>query len=90
MAIMLITYDHGKMNKAVDRVLEIIKGYNHIQLSESTYAIENYGKTRTIFNKIMPYLGSNAHLFVVTIIKPFSGPVLAPMSEWFSKHLPEE
>jgi hypothetical protein len=87
---MLITYDNGKMTRRVDRIPRIIKGYNHIQLSESTYAISTFEKTRTIFNKIMPYLGRNAHLLVVTLIKPFSGPVLTPTSEWFSKYLPEE
>lgn len=90
MSVMLITYDHGKTNRAVDPVPGIIKRYNHIQLSGSTYAIETYEKTRTIFNKIMPCLGRGAHLLVVTLIKPFSGPVLTPASEWFSKHLPEE
>jgi hypothetical protein len=90
MSVLLITYDHGKLNRAVNRVAEIIKGYNHIQLSNCTYAIETYEKTRTVFNKMMPYVGKSAHLLVVTVIKPFSGPVLAPMSEWFMKHLPEE
>jgi hypothetical protein len=90
MSVMLITYDSGGMKRADDPVPGIIKGYNHIQLSENTYAIENYEKTRTVFNKIMPYLGANAHLLVVTLIKPFSGPVLTAMSEWFSKYLPEE
>jgi hypothetical protein len=90
MSVMLITYEHGKISRMDDPVPGIIKGYNHIQLSESTYAIESHEKTRTIFNKIMPNLGKGAHLLIVTPIKPFSGSVLAPVSEWFSKHLPEE
>jgi hypothetical protein len=90
MSVMLITYDHGTTNQGVDRVPGIIDGYKHIQLSESTYAIETHEKTCTIFNKIMPCLEKNAYLLVVTLMKPFSGPVLTPTSEWFSKHLPEE
>jgi hypothetical protein len=90
MAVMLITYNHGTIDRAVDRVLGIIKSYNHIQLSENTFAIVTFEKTRTIFNKIMPFLGRSAHLFVVTVIKPFAGPVPAPASEWFMKNLPEE
>jgi hypothetical protein len=90
MSVMLITYDHGNMNRAIDRILKVINLYDHIQLSERTYAIETYEKTRTVFNKFVPFMGKGAHLFVVTLIKPFSGSVLAPMNEWFSKHLPEE
>ena len=87
---MLITYDHGEMKSAVDGALEIIKGYKHIQITESSFAIETYEKTRTIFNKILPFLGSNARLLVVTLIRPFAGPVKTPLNEWLLRHLPEE
>jgi hypothetical protein len=90
MAVMLITYDDGIKERAVDRVLGIIKSYNHIQLSENTFAIVTFEKTCTIFNKIMPLLGKSAHFFVVTVMKPFAGPVRAPTSEWFMKYLTEE
>jgi hypothetical protein len=90
MAVMLITYDPVEINRAVGRVLGIIKAYKHIQLSENTFAIVTFEKSRTIFNKIIPFLGESARLFVVTVIKPFAGPVPAAASEWFMKYLPEE
>jgi len=89
MSILLITYDHTQVNPKADPVPGLVKDYKHIQLSEGTYAIETDEKTRTVFNKIMPYLTENIHLLVVTLIKPFSGPVLAPVSVWLTKHLPE-
>jgi hypothetical protein len=90
MSVMLISFDRGKMHQSAHQITGIIKRYNHIQLSDSTYAVENFEKTRTIYNKLGPYLGDNPHLYILTVIKPFSGPVLAPTSEWFSKYLPEE
>jgi hypothetical protein len=90
MPVMLIAYDRTKIIGKVDRVLAMIKSYNYVQLSESTFAIENFEKTRTVFNKIMQFLVPGTPIVVITLIKPFSGPVLAPVSEWFSKYLPEE
>ena len=52
MSVMLIIYEPGKMNRAIDPVPGIIEEYNHVQLSESTYAIETYEKTRTVLNVV--------------------------------------
>jgi hypothetical protein len=90
MPILLITYDYTKIDKNIDPVQRIIKQYNHVRLSEGTYAIETGEKTRTVFNKIIPYVDNSAHLFIVTLVKPFSGPVLEHVSLWLLKHLPED
>ncbi len=89
MAVLLITYDHGRMHPIADPVLKVIKEYRYVQLAEGSYAIETFEQTRTIFNKILPHLNGSMHLLVVTLVKPFSGPVLQPVSEWLAKHLPE-
>jgi hypothetical protein len=89
MAVLLVTYDYVNTHSEVDSVLSIVQGYDHVQLSEGTYAIETDEKTRTVFNKFVPSLSKNIHLLVVTLIKPFAGPVLGPASMWLSKHLPE-
>jgi hypothetical protein len=90
MPVLLITYDHIQTDPTVDPVLSLVKKYNYIQLSEGTFVIETNEKTRTVFNKIIPHLSHDVHLLVVTIIKPFAGPVLGPASAWLTKHLPED
>lgn len=90
MSVMLITFELGKMDQAIERLHVFIKGYNHIRLSETSYAIETFEKTRTIFNKITPYLGKNSRHLVVTLSKPFSGVPMSATSEWLSKLLTEE
>jgi hypothetical protein len=90
MSVLLITHTYTKTDPKMDTILGIVKEYKHVQLSEGSYAIETDEKTRTIFNKILPYLSNNVHLLVVTLIKPFAGPVLAPVSGWLAKHLPED
>jgi hypothetical protein len=90
MSVLLITYDFTKIDPKLDRVPTLVQEYKHVKLCEGSYAIETFEKTRTIFNKIMPYLNHSAHLFIVTLVKPFSGPVLEHVSEWLSKHLPED
>lgn len=89
MSILLITFDIDQTNAEMDRVLGMVTAYNHIQLANGSYAIETHEKTRTIFNKLLPFLGDKVHLIVVTLVKPFSGTVSAPVSVWLSKHLSE-
>ena len=90
MSVLLVTYDYSKIDPSADPVESIVKRYEHIQLSEGAYAIETEEKTRTIFNKIIPFLAESAQLFVVTLVKPFSGPVMEHVSLWLKKHLPED
>jgi len=90
MSVLLITYDNTKMDRNIDPVLSIVREYEHVQLSEGTYAIETDEKTRTVFNKIIPSLGCSAQLFIVTLVKPFAGPILEHVSRWLLKHLPED
>jgi hypothetical protein len=90
MSVLLITYDYRQIDSNVDPIQSVVKKYNHVQLSEGAYAIETDEKTRTIFNKIIPFISNSTHLFVVTLVKPFSGPVLEHVSLWLLKHLPED
>ena len=89
MSVLLITYDHTVTDLKVDPVLSVVGKYKHIQLAEGSYAIETDEKTRTVFNKIIPFLSANARLIIVTLVKPFSGPVRENVSQWLLKHLPE-
>jgi hypothetical protein len=89
MSILLITYDHSKMSPIVDPVPKFVKEYKHVRLSKSSYAIETNEKTMTIFHKIMPFLSTNAHLFVVTLTQPFTGQGLEHVREWLRKRLPQ-
>jgi hypothetical protein len=90
MSVLLITYDHSKMSPMVDPVPDFVKEYKHVQLSQSSYAIETDEKTMTIFHKIMPYLSINAHLFIVTLTQPFTGQGLEHVGEWLRKRLPQD
>jgi len=90
MSVLLITYDYTKIDPSSDPVLNIVKEYKHIQVFEGVYAIETDEKTRTVFNRIIPYLTHDVHLLIVTLIKPFVAPVMGSVSAWLFKHLPEE
>ena len=90
MSVLLITYNDTNTDPKVDPVFNVVNSYDHVQLSDGTFAIETDEKTRTVFNKILPYLTDSAHLFIVTLVKPFAGPVLERVSVWLSKHLPED
>lgn len=93
MNVLLITYDHVKMSTMVDPVPNFVKKYKHVQLSESSYAIETDEKTTTIYHKIMPFLSLNARLFIVTLTQPFTGKGVGQhVGEWawLRKRLPQD
>lgn len=90
MSILLITYDHGKSSPMVDPVPNFVKEYKHVMLSKSSYAIETNEKTMTIFHKILPFLSSNAQLFIVTLTRPFTGQGMEHAIEWLRKRLPQD
>ena len=90
MSILMITYDVVGTDSSEDSIKSIVDQYPHVRLSDGAFAIETDEKTRTVFNKFIPFLSENVHLLVVTLIKPFAGPVLAPVSLWLAKHLPEK
>ncbi len=90
MAVYLITYDHRRTSRIADPILRVVRQYQYVQLAEGCYAIETFEKTRTIWNKIVSCLNGNVHLLVVTLVKPFSGPVFEPASKWLAEHLPED
>jgi len=90
MSILLITYNQPKMNPSDGSVVGFMSEYKHVQISENSYAIETNEQTRTVFNKIIPYLDSNAHLFIVTVMQPFTVQGLDHVRDWLRKHLPEE
>jgi hypothetical protein len=89
MSVLLITYDYAATDTNLDRIMSIVNEYKHVRIADGTYAIETHERTRTVFNKIFPFLTKNVHLLVITLMKPFSGPVRGPASMWLSKHLPE-
>jgi len=89
MSVLLITYDHSKMSLIVDPMPNFVKEYKHVQLSINSYAIETDEKTRTIYNKIIPFLNINARLFIVTLTQPFACQDIEHVREWLRKHLPE-
>jgi hypothetical protein len=90
MSVLLIIVDDDTTATVPGSVLNIIREYKHIQLSNRTFAIETSERVRSIFNKFMPLLSATAQLFIVTLVKPFAGPVLEQGSRWLYKHLPEE
>jgi hypothetical protein len=89
MSVLLISYD-AWIDPNPDPVRQLMSQYRHIQLSESTYAIETNEQTRTIFNKIISLFEVDIHLLVVTLIKPFACLPKGQVSKWLSKRLPED
>jgi hypothetical protein len=89
MPVLLVTYDQKFSTKKNDSLVNAIKEYKHIQLSENTFAIETFENTRTIYNKLIPHVNIKANLFILTVTRPFTSQCLEEVKSWLGKRLPQ-
>jgi hypothetical protein len=90
MPILLISYDEVVTSLDSESILSLVETYPHIRIAQGAFAIETNEKTRTVFKKIIHQISSDVHLLVVTLARPFAGPLVGPIVPWLTKRLPEE
>lgn len=90
MPILLIT--HAETATRLDReyLLSFMEPYAHLRIAAGAYLIETNEKTCTVFKKLQRRLAPDTQLLVVTLARPFAGPLEGPIVPWLTKRLPEE
>ena len=91
MTALLVTYDLNKEGQNYSeknkKVLEIIKKYSNVNLSESSYAISTNENPDDVYAKFKPLLDTNDSLYVITLRKPKMGHVLPSVTKWMDENL---
>ncbi|MFI5250817.1 MAG: hypothetical protein ACHQQQ_00170 [Bacteroidota bacterium] len=89
MAVYLVTFDSKLPGVDYGGVVNLLKHYKYVRLAEGSFAIETHEATRTIYNKIMHYVSNGAHVYIMTVTKPFSTQCMEDVKSWLGKHLPQ-
>jgi CRISPR-associated endonuclease Cas2 len=87
MSALLVTYDLKKPGQKYDDFYDIIKSYGYARLSESSYAIATNESTKTVYDKLAPYIDKNDKLFVMGLKEEWTGFGTQEIYDWLHKNL---
>jgi hypothetical protein len=91
MAVLLVTYDLNKEGKSkvdYNKFYEIRDKYDHVRLSESSYAFNTTETPEAVYGKLKPVIDPNDYILIITLKKPYFGYHLKTTIEWLNKNLP--
>lgn len=90
MAVLLVTYDLNKEGKSkvdYDKFYKIRDSYDHVKLSESSYAFNTSETPQALYDKLKPVIDPNDYLLVITLKRPYWGFHLKTTIDWLEKNL---
>jgi hypothetical protein len=91
LAVLLITYnlnEEGKSKKDYVGLYKIIKQFDWMQVSESSYAIHTSASPTQVYNRLRPNIDNNDHLVVIRLRAPWAGRHSKAVSDWLLKRIP--
>lgn len=91
MAVLLVTYDLNKEGKSkvdYNEFYKIRDKYDHVKLSESSYAFNTQESPTVLYNKLKPLIDPNDHIYIITLKQPYWGFGPKTVNEWLTKNLP--
>lgn len=89
MTVLLVTHDikDEQSRRKISAVIE--KRYSScVKLSDSCYAIHTPLMPVRIFDELKPLLDAEDQLYVIRLVKPYTGFGPRKVTEWLSDHLP--
>lgn len=91
MAVLLVTYDLNKEGKSkvdYNKFYKIRDAYDHVKLSESSYALNTTETPTEVYNKLKPVIDTNDHVYIISLKRPYMGYGPKATNDWLEKNLP--
>jgi hypothetical protein len=91
MAVYLVTYDLNKEGKSkvdYNKFYAIRDKYDHVKLSESSYAFNTTESPIALKNTLRAVIDPNDHIYIITLKKPYAGFGPKSVNDWLEKNLP--
>jgi hypothetical protein len=89
-SVLLITYDlnrEGKSKVDYNKFYEIRDKYDHVRLSESSYAFHTNETPQDVYNKLKPVIDSNDYLLIINLKRPYFGFHIKTAIDWLEQRL---
>lgn len=91
MSALLVTYDLNNPGQNYENLLKIIKSYDWIKLSESSYAIASEEEPQDVYKKIQSYIDKTDRIVIVALNLPWWGYVVDnSVRVWLNTHLQQD
>lgn len=87
MAVLLITYDLNKPGQNYNQILDYIKNFSYVPLSESSYAIDTKIEPENIYNDLSKLLDSNDRICIITLTQPWAAYLSPDILDWLKTRL---
>ena len=87
MPLLLVTFDPNKPGQDYPNLLDEIKSYSHVRLSESSYAIITDKTPGVVCEEMKKYIEANDNLYIVNLKRPYAGYGSGLVTDWLKKEL---
>ena len=87
MPLLLVTFDSDKPGQDYSDLLDQIKSYSNVRLSESSYAIISDKTPDTVCEEMKKYIDTNDNLYIINLKRPYAGYGSELVTDWLKKEL---
>ena len=87
MPLLLVTYDSNKPGQNYANLLDEIKSYSHVRLSETSYAIITDETPDVVCEELKKYIGTSDNIYIINLKRPYKAYGSELISDWLKKEL---
>jgi hypothetical protein len=87
MPLLLVTYDLNRPEQDDSDLLNEIKKYSNVRLSESSYAIITDKTPEVVCKEMEKYIDVNQNIFIINLKRPYEAYGSELVSDWLKKEL---
>jgi hypothetical protein len=87
MPLLLVTYEPNKPGQNYASLLDEIKSYSHVRLSETSYAIITDETPDIVCEELKKHIGSGDNIYIINLKRPYKAYGSELITDWLKKEL---
>jgi hypothetical protein len=87
MPLLLVTFDPNKPGQDYSNLLDEIKSYSNVRLSESSYAIITDETPDIVCEELKKHIDTDDNIYIINLKRPYAGYGQELVLDWLKKEL---
>jgi hypothetical protein len=87
MPLLLVTFDPNKPRQDYSNLLDEIKSYSHVRLSEFSYAIITDKAPDIVCEKLKKHIDTDDNIYIINLKRPYEAYGSKLVADWLKKEL---